>query len=39
MAESDMTAIPDPRAEWESGQPPLCGVWVDGAGVAWLATA
>ncbi|MGA2053535.1 MAG: DNA polymerase domain-containing protein, partial [Opitutales bacterium] len=39
MAETDTTAIPDPRAEWESGQPPLCGVWVDPAGVAWLATA
>ena len=39
MSESDATAIPDPRAEWESGQPPLCGVWIDGAGVAWLATA
>ncbi len=29
----------NPHAEWESGQPPLCGVWVAGDGIAWLATA
>jgi DNA polymerase elongation subunit (family B) len=39
MPEPDTTAIPNPRAEWETGQPPLCGVWIDPAGVAWLATA
>jgi DNA polymerase elongation subunit (family B) len=31
--------ILDPRAEWESGPPPLCGVWVGADGVARLATA
>jgi len=37
---SDSTPpLPDPRAEWESGQPPLCGVWVGADSIAWLATA
>ncbi len=31
--------LPDPRAEWESGPPPLCGLWVGADGVARLATA
>jgi len=30
---------PDPRAEWDSGSPPLCGVWVGADGLARLATA
>ena len=29
----------NPRAELESGQPPLCGVWVGPDSTAWLATA
>jgi len=37
---SKPTATPfDPRAEWESAQPSLCGVWVAPDGEAWLATA
>jgi DNA polymerase elongation subunit (family B) len=30
---------PDPRAEWESGSPPLCGLWVGADGQARIATA
>lgn len=31
--------IPDPRAEWESAQPPVCGLWISPEGVAHLAVA
>jgi DNA polymerase elongation subunit (family B) len=40
MGSTKLTPPPfDPGAEWESPLPPLCGVWVDPAGITWLATA
>lgn len=38
MSKPEAPAI-DPRAEWESAQPPVCGLWISPEGRAHLAIA